>query len=127
MAHPAGTVPENKEVYNYAHIQEDQNAIKFGSFRPAFVGKPPNYYPNTLGTYLKAAAGIIFVLLVAFGIFCALLVPSLQNSRDTAWVFSGVFALYILIILIVVFIGGRERVKKEKELIEKKIREQQKK
>jgi len=85
------------------------------------LGMTPNYYPNTWTPTCPTILLLLGVIGLTFGIWCALLQPCLDNSLTTAWVFVGCFIAYIVIIVIAIFIGGRERFAEEKRMIEQKL------
>ena len=100
---------------------------EFKAYRPKFKPRPDNYYPNSCKDRC-----IQFLMLIPTWILCGVLLYAftkwgLANTRAFAFICIGVWCVYITVIVIAVFFGSRDRMKKEREYIEKKIEMQRNK
>ncbi len=67
---------------------------------------------------------ILVIYFVCAGLFIGLLIWGLKDSTVVFWVSFIAFAIYLLIIVVMVYFGSAERQKKEREFISRKIKEQ---
>ena len=118
-------IPKRSYSFSFQGTGDEYYAPKFDSFKPNFKGLPPNYYANTWANVLLIWFLIFSVWALCAGILAALLEWGLNFSESALWTFFGVFCLSILLLLFGTYVGSKLRAKKEKQLIEMKLKEQE--
>jgi hypothetical protein len=104
--------------------QDEYYTRKFDAYKPKFKGIPPNYYVNTWGNIALIWFLILLSYAVCAGIFAGLVTWGMYNTETAVYTYVGVFLAYVLIMIIGVYFGSRVRARKEKQMIEDKLREQ---
>ena len=118
-------IPKRTYSFSFQGTGDEYYAPKFDSYKPNFRGIPPNYYPNTWGNVLLIWFLIFSVWALCAGIFAGLVEWGLYDSTSALWTFFGVFCLFVLLLIIGTYMGSQLRAKKEKQLIEQKLKEQE--
>lgn len=96
----------------------------FNDLKPKFQGKHEGLYENRWYHYLLFFLIILVMWGVLVGLWIGFLTFSVRYPSTYSWINFGVFILYLVIILFSTLFGSFKRRKMEKELINKKINEQ---
>ena len=111
--------------YGIQELPEENYNARLDSHKPKFKGIPPNFYVNTWGNVILIWFMILGVYAICGGLFAGLVIWAMNYTVPAVWTFVGVFVGYVLILIIGVYFGSRVRAKKEKQMIEAKLREQE--
>ena len=113
-----------KEVYTNLEIDYDTYKPTFGTYKPVFKGLPPNYYPNTKGNVVLIIVLLIISWIGMASIFYGCLHWLLAEPVDATYYSIGIYCFFVILMIVLMFIGGAIRIKKEKEMIEAKLRKE---
>lgn len=105
-----------------ARTYQDKYRGEFNKPVPKFRGLPRDYYPTTCASCCQSCGMILVIYVVCAALFMGLLIWGLHDSKIVGWVSFGVFMLYLVLIVTMVYFGSAERKKKERTFINAKIK-----
>lgn len=99
---------------------------KMGAYKPTFEGIPDDYYPLTACEVLKYAIFVIAIIGSALGMLIGFIFWAINGGlANYILVWSIVILLFVVIMMILFFVGGKNRIREEKELIEQNQKRQE--
>lgn len=100
-------------------INQYEYVKKMGAYKPTFEGIPDDYYPLTGCEVLKYAIFVIAIIGGSLGMMIGFIFWGISGGlANYILVWSIVLVLFMVIMMIVFFVGGKSRIREEKELIE---------
>jgi hypothetical protein len=89
-----------------------------GSFKPRFHAIPEEYYPLTMGETVGYAAMVLLTIGSSLGLMIGLLqwVTS-AGLEGFVQVWSILFLVFVVVLIIGFYVGGQSRIRQGKELI----------
>lgn len=89
-----------------------------GVHKPKFAGLPDNYYPLTTCEALAYASIVLFTVGSVLGIMLGLMNWIMTQGLDSfAQIWSVVFLLFVMVMIVAFYVGGVKRIKEEKRMI----------
>ena len=89
-----------------------------GALRPRFESIPEEYYPLTMGEVFTYAALVVGTIGSVLGLMIGFLFWVTQAGLESfVQIWSMVFLVFVVILLIAFYVGGRSRLKETKMLI----------
>ena len=101
----------------------DQYRGEFGVYKPKFKGRYENEYPNRWYDHIIQILMILPLYVVLGLTLWGFVVWGLADPLSYGWTNVGVFAFFLIVIFLLVFIYGANRSKLEREFIAKKYAE----
>ena len=105
-------VPSNSALYldqNYEYVK------KMGAYKPTFEGIPEDYYPLTPGQVVKYIIFVVSVIVGTLAIMIAFMFWCTKGGLTAyAIIWSIIFLVFVVVLMVLFFIGGRGRIKEEK-------------
>ena len=96
-----------------------------GSYKPAFEGIPEDYYPLTTEEVIKYSIFVVSIIGGTLGIMIGFLFWITQAGlNDYVIIWSIIFLVFVVIMMVLFFIGGKNRITEEKELIQENQKKQ---
>lgn len=93
-----------------------------GGFKPRFEGVPEDYYPASACDIILM---VLFVTVIAVG-GCGVLIGFLywefaRGISEFVLVWSIVLIVFVALMFVAIFVGGRSRIKAERQMIQQKL------
>jgi O-antigen/teichoic acid export membrane protein len=89
-----------------------------GSYKPRFEGIPDEYFPLSAGEVFKYTIFVVLIITVTLGIMIGFLFWILSTDLTNyiiAW--SVAFLAFAVMMMILFYYGGKNRIREEKRLI----------
>lgn len=100
------------EMSNYEYTKS------MGAYKPKFEGLPEDYYPLTNCEILGYTLFVVGIIGGALGFMIGSLFWVTNNGLEQSiQVWSIIFLLFIVFLIIAFYVGGRARIREEKRLI----------
>lgn len=89
-----------------------------GAYKPRFEGQPDDYHPLTCSEVIGYIIFVVGVIVGALGFMIANLYWAMKHGlEESVIVWSFIFLVFMIFLMIAFYVGGRMRIKEEKRLI----------
>ncbi len=89
-----------------------------GSFKPKFQSIPDEYYPLTTGEVAGYSALVVLTIGGCLGMMLGLMQWVLKEGLEGfVQVWSIIYLVFVIILIIAFFVGGRARIRESKKMI----------
>jgi len=106
-------------------INQYEYVKKMGAYKPTFEGIPDDYYPLTACEVLKYTIFVLAIIGSVLGMMIGFIFWVLKGGlADYILVWSIVILLFSVLMMILFYVGGKNRIREEKELIEQNQKRQ---
>ena len=90
-----------------------------GAYKPTFEGIPDDYYPLTTGEVVKYTLFVVGIIGVTLGIMIGFLFWITEGGLESyIIVWSIVTCVFVVLMIILFYVGGKNRIREERALIE---------
>ena len=118
---------DSSDIYLQGEYESFSYNRPMGGFKPRFEGVPDDYYPASACDIILMVLFVVFIVLGG----CAVLIGFLywemaRGISEFVLVWSIVLAVFIALMFLGIFLGGRARIKNERMMIQKKLADEKK-
>ena len=98
---------------------------EFGGFEPAFRGQMVGYYPNSVICYIMIVISMVPIYIICAGALVGQVYLVTYYGEYFSYACAILLAVYILVIILIVFWGSSGRLSLERAALEERRKEQE--